>query len=37
MLELRVATACPWVTAVLDGFDDEAQIASTLPIGATPH
>ena len=39
MLELRVATANPWVTVVLDGFDDfllddEVRIVSELPISA---
>ena len=42
MLELCVATANPWVTVVLDGFDDfplddEARIVSELPIIAALH
>ena len=42
MPELRVATADPWVTVVLDGFDDfllddEARIVSKRPITAALH
>jgi len=37
MLELRVATPAPWLTAALDGFDDEARIVSELPISAALH
>ena len=42
MLELRVATADPWVAVVLDGFDDfrlddEARIVSEFPIAAALH
>ena len=41
MLELRVATANPWVTVVLDGFDDflldDVRIVSELPISAALH
>ncbi len=42
MLELRVATAKPRLEVVLDGFDDfppddEARIASELPIRAALH
>ncbi len=42
MLELRVATANPWVTVILDGFDDfllddEVRIVSELSISAALH
>jgi hypothetical protein len=42
MLELRIATAEPWLKVVLDGFDgslldDEARIVSELPISAALH
>jgi len=42
MLELRVATAEPWLKVVLDGFgdfllDDEARIVSERPISAALH
>jgi len=37
MLELRVATPAPWLTTVLDDFDDEARIVSELPISAALH
>jgi hypothetical protein len=42
MLELRVATADPWLTVALDGldgfsFDDEARVVSEAPITAALH
>jgi hypothetical protein len=39
MLELRVATAEPWLKVALDGFllDDEARSVSELPISAALH
>jgi hypothetical protein len=42
MLELRVATANPWVAVVLDGrddflLDDQVRIVSELPISAALH
>jgi len=42
MLELRVATADPWVTIALDGsddfsLDDEARVVSEPPITAALH
>jgi hypothetical protein len=42
MLELRIATADPWVMVALDGLDgfpldDEARSVSDLPITAALH
>jgi hypothetical protein len=42
MLELRVATANPWLAVVFDGrddflLDDQVRIVSELPISAALH